>query len=87
MATTGDASGLAGRVDKLEVGVQQKEARIGALEQRLAEEKAAPRETFYLTTAIHYTNGYPHMGHAYENVCSDVICRYHRVFGRDVYFL
>lgn len=44
-------------------------------------------ERFYLTTAINYTNGPPHMGHAYEAVTSDVIARFHRQFGRDVFFL
>jgi methionyl-tRNA synthetase len=40
-----------------------------------------------LTTAINYTNGPPHIGHAYEGVVSDIIVRYHRVFGRDTFFL
>jgi hypothetical protein len=44
-------------------------------------------EKFYLTTAINYTNGAPHMGHAYEAVTSDVIARYHRGYGREVFFL
>jgi hypothetical protein len=35
-------------------------------------------EGFYITTAINYTNGPAHMGHAYEGVTSDVIARYHR---------
>ena len=42
---------------------------------------------FYITTAINYANGPPHMGHAYEAVAADVIARYHRAYGRDVYFL
>jgi hypothetical protein len=36
---------------------------------------------FYLTTAINYTNGPAHMGHAYEGTTSDVISRYHRLKG------
>ena len=44
-------------------------------------------EKFYLTTAIAYTNGYPHIGHAYEFLSSDVIVRYNRLFGKDTYFL
>lgn len=48
---------------------------------------AGKDEKFYLTTAINYTNGPPHMGHAYEAITSDVICRYHRSYGRKVYFL
>lgn len=49
--------------------------------------KLSVQESFYITTAIHYTNGKPHMGHAYENITADVIARYHRIVGRQVYFL
>lgn len=42
---------------------------------------------FYLSTAINYANGKPHMGHAYEAITSDVICRWKRRFGEDVFFL
>lgn len=79
-------SDLAKRMDQLEVAQQQQDVRVDLLQKKVKETKPVC-DTFYLTTAIHYTNGQPHMGHAYENVCSDVICRYHRVFGRDVYFL
>src|SRR5436190_6060645 len=44
-------------------------------------------ETFYITTAIDYTNGAPHIGHAYEKVLADVLARYHRLKGDDVFFL
>lgn len=42
---------------------------------------------FYITTAIDYANGAPHLGHAYEKVLADVIARYQRLSGRSVYFL
>ncbi len=42
---------------------------------------------FYVTTAIDYTNGAPHIGHAYEKVLADVIARYHRLKGENVFFL
>ncbi|MGE5100667.1 MAG: class I tRNA ligase family protein, partial [Deltaproteobacteria bacterium] len=42
---------------------------------------------FYLTTAIDYANGDPHIGHAYEKIGADVIARYHRLCGDEVYFL
>lgn len=42
---------------------------------------------FYITTAINYANGPPHMGHAYEAVAADVLARYHRGYGREVFFL
>ncbi|MBB6226036.1 methionyl-tRNA synthetase [Polymorphobacter multimanifer] len=42
---------------------------------------------FYLTTAIAYPNGKPHMGHAYEAITTDVIARFKRLDGFDVRFL
>ena len=42
---------------------------------------------FYLTTAIDYANGDPHIGHAYEKIGADVIARYKRLRGDDVHFL
>ncbi len=42
---------------------------------------------FYLTTAIDYANGEPHIGHAYEKIGADVIARYRRLRGDDVHFL
>ncbi|MEO0040436.1 MAG: hypothetical protein RIS38_1384 [Verrucomicrobiota bacterium] len=42
---------------------------------------------FYITTAIDYANGSPHLGHAYEKVLSDVIARHLRLAGRPVHFL
>jgi methionyl-tRNA synthetase len=45
------------------------------------------REKFYITTAIAYPNGRPHMGHAYEAIATDFIARFHRLEGRDVTFL
>ena len=44
-------------------------------------------EPFYITTAISYPNGRPHIGHAYEAVSADAIARYQRLKGRDVYFM
>jgi methionyl-tRNA synthetase len=42
---------------------------------------------FYVTTAIDYANGAPHLGHAYEKVVSDVIARARRAMGEEVFFL
>ncbi len=42
---------------------------------------------FYLTTAIDYANGDPHLGHALEKIGADAICRFHRQLGDDVWFL
>ncbi len=42
---------------------------------------------FFLTTAIDYTNGSPHIGHAYEKILADVLTRYRRLRGDEAYFL
>jgi methionyl-tRNA synthetase len=43
-------------------------------------------EPYYITTAISYPNGRPHIGHAYEAIAADAIARFHRQAGRDVRF-
>jgi methionyl-tRNA synthetase len=43
--------------------------------------------TFYITTAIDYVNGSPHIGHAYEKILTDVIARFRRLQGDSVHFL
>ena len=43
--------------------------------------------SFYITTAIDYVNGSPHLGHAYEKVLTDVIARFRRLMGDQVHFL
>jgi methionyl-tRNA synthetase len=42
---------------------------------------------FYVTTAIDYVNAAPHIGHAYEKIAADVVARFYRVRGYDVFFL
>jgi methionyl-tRNA synthetase len=42
---------------------------------------------YFITTAIDYTNGDPHIGHAYEKILADVIARYHRTFEGPTFFL
>jgi len=42
---------------------------------------------FYITTAISYPNGKPHIGHAYELIATDAMARFQRLDGRDVFFL
>lgn len=48
---------------------------------------SAAKEPFYITTAISYPNGDPHIGHAYEAMATDMIARYKRLDGHEVYFL
>ncbi|MBC7232457.1 MAG: methionine--tRNA ligase [Chloroflexi bacterium] len=42
---------------------------------------------FYVTTPIYYVNDVPHIGHAYTTIAADVLARYHRLMGDDVFFL
>ncbi len=42
---------------------------------------------FYVTTPIYYVNDIPHIGHAYTTVAADILARYHRLKGDDVFFL
>lgn len=46
---------------------------------------SAPK--YYITTAISYPNGAPHIGHAYEALATDALARFMKLDGRDVYFL
>lgn len=47
----------------------------------------ADKPRFYITTAISYPNGAPHIGHAYEAIATDAIARFKRLDGYDVFFL
>jgi methionyl-tRNA synthetase len=44
-------------------------------------------KSFYVTTPIYYVNDVPHIGHAYTTLAADVLARYHRLRGREVFFL
>ncbi len=45
------------------------------------------KNTFYVTTPIYYVNDVPHIGHAYTTIACDVMARYYRLSGFDVFFL
>lgn len=45
------------------------------------------RKTFYVTTPIYYVNDVPHIGHAYTTIAADVLARYKRLTGHEVFFL
>jgi len=49
--------------------------------------KSAPMETYYVTTPIYYVNDEPHLGHIYTTIAADVLARFQRMSGRDVFFL
>ncbi|HEY8739010.1 MAG TPA: methionine--tRNA ligase [Candidatus Dormibacteraeota bacterium] len=43
--------------------------------------------TYYVTTAIDYINGHPHLGHAYEKIAADALCRYKRLAGNETWLV
>jgi methionyl-tRNA synthetase len=47
----------------------------------------AAKNSYYITTAISYPNGAPHIGHAYEAIATDALARFQRLDGKDVFFL
>ncbi|NPU12791.1 methionine--tRNA ligase [Bradyrhizobium sp. 83002] len=74
-------------VDIVEVEIAEIE--VTEVEEAAAPVAAAPADanTFYVTTAIAYPNGSPHIGHAYEAIATDAIARFARLDGKDVFFL
>lgn len=46
-----------------------------------------PGNPYYVTTPIYYVNDVPHIGHAYTTIAADVLARFYRLFGGDVFFL
>lgn len=62
---------------------------VAAAAPQAAAPAAAPARdnVFYITTAIAYPNGVPHIGHAYEAIATDVLARFARLDGKDVFFL
>jgi methionyl-tRNA synthetase len=70
---------------KREEGVKEED---GVLPDNKPETKSKSGEApFYITTAISYPNGPPHIGHAYEVIATDAIARFMRLDGYDVFFL
>jgi methionyl-tRNA synthetase len=53
----------------------------------IAKPAASRGNIFYITTAIAYPNGQPHIGHAYEAIATDALARFQRLDGKDVFFL
>src|SRR5882672_12451539 len=59
---------------------------VGLL-RRDAHRKNVMKPSFYVTTPIYYVNGAPHIGHAYTSIAADVMARWKRLDGFDVFFL
>jgi len=45
------------------------------------------KQKFYVTTPIYYVNDVPHIGHAYTTIAADILARYNRLKGKEVFFL
>ena len=45
------------------------------------------KKKFYITTPIYYVNAKPHIGHAYTTIAADVLARFHKLQGEDVFWL
>jgi len=56
-------------------------------QKRLKKSDPAEKEAFFVTTAIDYVSDIPHLGHAYEKIAADILARYWRRRGREVFFL
>lgn len=67
------------------LGLTYDASEFGALSNNLDDCNAVKK--YYLTTAISYTNGDPHIGHAYEFMTADIITRYYRALGYNTFFL
>src|SRR3954454_2100848 len=52
----------------------------------VALDSGSTQSSFYITTAIDYPNGEPHIGHSLEKIAADVVARYHRAIGDDTLF-
>jgi methionyl-tRNA synthetase len=64
-----------------------KPAQAAPVAERAPTRATARGNLFYITTAIAYPNGQPHIGHAYEAIATDALARFQRLDGKDVFFL
>jgi methionyl-tRNA synthetase len=66
---------------------KQKPSKVPAPKREKTGQKKARQQPYYITTAIAYPSGNPHIGHAYEAIATDAIARFMRLDGYDVFFL
>ena len=69
------------------VVIMPKIAKTTTTEKKTIKTKSSVKKSYYLTTAIAYTNGNPHIGHAYEFTIADSIARANKMLDKDVFFL
>ena len=58
-----------------------------ASNEALEDHRIQTHPTAYISTGINYTNGPPHLGHAYEAITADVLARWQRLLGKEIFFL
>jgi methionyl-tRNA synthetase len=94
LLSCGDSSGMNAALLSLsirgtaEMACACQRSALGRLPSGPAYAKLEPMDKrFYITTAIDYVNGEPHLGHAYEKIVADVIARARRSLGAEVFFL
>ncbi len=83
--------GVEERVKQTVETATKEKAKVGTIT-KAAPDVAKPStavagNSFYITTAISYPNGAPHIGHAYEAIATDALARFQRLDGKDVFFL
>jgi len=79
--------GETAKANKRAATTVKQRARAAKLLEPATPSTARPGNTFYITTAIAYPNGAPHIGHAYEAIATDALARFQRLDGKDVFFL
>ena len=84
---TRPAEDQAPRASKLLAIPKKAAAKAGCRQTRGRRTGPSRENIFYVTTAIAYPNGQPHIGHAYEAIATDAIARFPRLDGKDVFFL
>jgi len=70
-----------------EISREAIKVRVKAKAARRVAKPSVAANSFYITTAISYPNGAPHIGHAYEAIATDALARFQRLDGKDVFFL
>jgi methionyl-tRNA synthetase len=82
--STSNKAGAAGKVSSTAKSAKPRTAKAPAVAKSPI---PSERKSFYITTAIAYPNGVPHIGHAYEAIATDALARFQRLDGKDVFFL
>ncbi|HUN98764.1 MAG TPA: methionine--tRNA ligase [Bradyrhizobium sp.] len=86
-ATKAASTGRSSESPKSAAKTAAKPRKVAAAPHAAPAAASASRNSFYITTAIAYPNGTPHIGHAYEAISTDALARFQRLDGKDVFFL